>query len=118
MPILTRVLGAATVAYGLKEILQPGHLATAAQLGDPDHRGIKVLGAVLGLRDVACGVAMVTAPAGRPLRAAILARSAFDVADCVAFTLHAPAAARPKVAAITLGWASLCGLSARWAGRP
>ncbi|MBA3524948.1 MAG: hypothetical protein H0T85_10450 [Geodermatophilaceae bacterium] len=117
MSVLPRVLGAATAAYGLKEILQPGHLARAADLGDPDHRGVKVLGAVLGIRDVACGVAMMTLPAGPALRTAIVARSTFDVEDCVAFSLHTPASARPKVAAITLGWAALCGLSLRWAGR-
>lgn len=118
--VLPRVLGAATAAYGANELLRPQHLAKAANLGNPHQASpaVRVLGAVLGLRDIASGIAMMAAPAGRPLQAAIAARVAFDVGDCVAFTIGSPGRdTKAKVAGITLGWASLCAVSAKWAGR-
>lgn len=120
MPTLTRVLGAATAAYGANELLRPQHLAKAANLGDPHQASppVQVLGAVLGVRDIDSGIAMMAAPAGRPLQAAIAARVAFDVGDCIGFTIGSPGSrTKAKVAGITLGWATLCGISAKWAGR-
>lgn len=118
--LYTRVLGAATTAYGTNELLRPQHLAKAVNLGNPDvaSPAVRVLGAVLGVRDIASGIAMMAAPVGRPLQAAIAARVAFDVGDCIAFVIGSPGAAtKAKVAGITLGWAALCASSAEWAGR-
>lgn len=119
MIAIPRLLGAGTAAYGLNELLRPQHLAKAARLTDPPVASppVRVLGAVLGLRDIASGLAMVAATAGRPLRTAIAARVAFDTGDCVAFALASPGRdTELKVAGSTLGWASLCALSSRWAG--
>jgi hypothetical protein len=58
-------------------------------------------------------VAIVAAPRGDALLAALAARVAFDVSDCVAFgTLLPSPAARRKIAAVAGVWAALAAASA------
>lgn len=73
MTLIPRILGAVTAGYELNELLRPAHLAKAARLTEPpvSTPPVRVLGAVLGLRDIVSGVAILTVPAGPPLRAAL-----------------------------------------------
>ncbi|WP_018686874.1 hypothetical protein [Actinokineospora enzanensis] len=118
---IPRALGLATAAYGAAVAVRPAVLAKPAGLvtmyGEPA-RGVAVLSRSIGARDLATGLAMVFAPAGAPLRAAIAVRVAGDVADAVGFGTGLPdVAARRKSAVVAGGWAVLCALSALVSGK-
>lgn len=114
-----RVLGALTAVYGVHEVIHPGHLARITRLGDENRPSgaIRALSAVLGLRDIGSGLAMVLAPQGPPLRAAIAARAAFDFADAAAFGAACPPEVRTKVIATPALFGLICAASATWSGR-
>ncbi|GGK42710.1 hypothetical protein GCM10010124_39450 [Pilimelia terevasa] len=117
---MPRALGLLTAVYGAYTLARPASLLrTCGYLpaGRRPGRAGLVLGRAVGVRDTLSGLAMLCAPAGAPLRAAVAARVACDVADTVGFGLTVPAARRAKVVAITTGWAAACGASRRFAGR-
>jgi hypothetical protein len=72
---------------------------------------------LVGARDTVSGLAMLVAPAGPALQAAVLARVACDASDVVAFGVAVPAESRAKVVAVAAGWGLLCATSLRAAGR-
>ncbi|MEV6898678.1 hypothetical protein [Amycolatopsis sp. NPDC051372] len=115
MSVLTRVLGAATAAYGLTTIVYPRALAKPCGLTTASGAvpaGTRTLIAAMGARDIAIGLAMAFADEGKPMRLALAARVASDTADAAAFGLGLPdRSARPKAAAAALGWAALCAVS-------
>ncbi|MFF1611570.1 hypothetical protein ACFVYA_27615 [Amycolatopsis sp. NPDC058278] len=75
--------------------------------------GVRTLIAGIGARDAAIGLAMLLAPAGKPLQVALAARVASDAADAVVFGTTLPdRSARTKVAAFAATWAALCAVSA------
>lgn len=116
MPALTRVLGAVTAAYSVTIIAAPRVLAKPCGLTTPAGEvtaAVRTLTAGIGARDAAIGLAMVFAPAGKPLRVALAARVASDAADAVVFGTNLPdRSARRKVAAFATTWAALCAASA------
>ncbi|GHG02319.1 MULTISPECIES: hypothetical protein [Amycolatopsis] len=116
MPALTRVLGAVTAAYSATIIAAPRVLAKPCGLTTRDGgvtAGVRTLIAGIGARDAAIGLAMLLAPAGKPLQVALAARVASDAADAVVFGTNLPdRAARTKVAAFAATWATLCAASA------
>jgi hypothetical protein len=116
MPVLTRVLGAATAAYSALIIVRPAVLAKPCGLVSTSGEvsaGTRTLIGGIGARDAAIGLAMVLARPGRALRVAIAARVAADAADAVIFGLTLPdRRARKKVALFAATWATLCGVSA------
>jgi hypothetical protein len=116
MPLLTRVLGAATTAYSVAIIARPRLLAKPCGLTTGTGAvspGIRPLIGGIGARDVVLGIAMMTAAPGRPLRYAVAGRVAADLSDALIFGLSLPdRAARRKVAAFATGWAALCAASA------
>lgn len=109
-----RALGALTAAYGLYTLARPQSLIRATELteklGPASKRGRR-LGQVVGVRDTLVGLAMITAPQGKPLQSAVAARVAADAIDFVGFGLTVPPHARGKVAAVTSGWAAVCATS-------
>jgi hypothetical protein len=116
---LPRILGAITAAYSIVIALRPEVLARPCGLVEPDGAaspGVRTLIGGIGVRDVAIGGAMVLAPRGPALRAAVAARVFSDAADALVFGTRLPARPqRPKIAAFALFWAALCALSGRWA---
>ncbi|GAA4012244.1 hypothetical protein GCM10022247_38520 [Allokutzneria multivorans] len=115
MPALTRVLGAATAAYGATITARPRVLAKPCGLttltGDTT-APVRTLVSAIGVRDTAIGVAMLCAAPGRALRVAVMTRVACDAADALVFGLTLPdRKARKKVAVFAVGWAALCALS-------
>lgn len=115
VPRLPRVLGAATAGYGVAVLVAPRILARPVGMQEPDGGlgpAIRVAAGLIGVRDVVVGGAMVLAPAGPVLRAAIVARALFDAGDAALFGLLSPtAAARRKSAAVAGSWSALCALS-------
>jgi hypothetical protein len=115
-----RTLGALTAAYGAYTLLRPQSLLRAAGLErttEPSRSG-RTLARVIGARDVLSGLAMVAAPPGPLLRAAVLARVASDSADVVGFGTAVPDSHRAKVVAVAGGWGLLCASALLKAGSP
>ncbi|MGQ0840602.1 hypothetical protein [Actinokineospora sp.] len=118
---IPRALGAATAVYGAAVTIRPELMAKPTGLVDSDGapaRGVAVLTRSIGVRDIATGLAMVFAPPGAPLRAAIAVRVVSDLGDAVGFgTGLADADARRKSAVVAGGWSVLCALSALASGK-
>jgi hypothetical protein len=105
-----RTLGALTAAYGLSTLIRPSIFAEPAGLsGAQPPDPVRILVRAVGVRDVANGVAMAVAPAGRALRWAIVARIAADLGDAATFALspNEDPSAKRKAIAIGAGWGVL-----------
>lgn len=111
---LTRVLGAATAAYGVALLIRPAVLATPAGLTNANGvvpASTSILTRAIGARDTAIGLAMAFAPPGPARRTAVAARVASDLADAAVFGSALPEPDRRlTVAAIATGWGVLCGV--------
>lgn len=102
-----RIFGALTFAYGVSAVLKPDILARHGELG-PGTPAVRILSGTIGVRDLASGAAIVTAPAGAALQAALTARVLFDTGDAVLFGAFAPTTrARVKIAAVAGGWGAI-----------
>jgi hypothetical protein len=116
---LPRIVGILTAVYGLSAIVRPGVIARHGELDDPAIRrsGVALLSAMVGVRDLVSGVAIVAAPCGGVLLAALAARVTFDAGDAVLFGSLLPTRrARRKIATVALGWGGVSALSMIWAG--
>lgn len=110
-----RTIGLLTAAYGVSAILRPQTLARFTGLGDPAAPGaaVRALSITIGVRDLCSGVAIVLAPRGRPLRAALVARATLDGGDAIVFgTLCPTRRARVTIAAVAAGWGALAAAAA------
>lgn len=113
-----RLVGVLTLLYGISALVTPRPIARHVELDDPASPGpaTRLLSGTVGVRDIVSGIAILAAPRGDALLAALAARVAFDVSDCVAFGTLLPApAARRKVAVIAGGWGALAAVSALFA---
>jgi hypothetical protein len=117
MPVLSRVLGVTTIAFGALELAKPDLWAKPTGLDGPSP-AMRAWHHTLGARDVISGLAMTFAPAGPALRAATLFRIVSDSTDALAFGINAPEARlKAKAVGAALGYAAVNALSLRWAGR-
>ena len=110
-----RLLGAATAAYSVAIIAKPELFCRPTGLvddtGSPSETG-RTLTRAIGGRDLASGLAMALAPAGRPLKAAIWVRVGSDVGDLVVLGSGLPTQeTREKATMVAAGWGALCALS-------
>ncbi|MGW7331665.1 hypothetical protein ACWGIU_24375 [Streptomyces sp. NPDC054840] len=106
--VAARVMGVATLGYGVAVACRPGLLARPCGL--PETGASALLIRALGVRDAAIGAAMVVIPEGAGLRTAVLCRVAADSGDALLFgTYLARRAERAKAASSALTWAALCG---------
>jgi hypothetical protein len=107
----SRLMSAATAAYGCYALARPGHLTDALQVPVTDRTGHDRLARTYGVRDLATSA---LAFSGRPelVRAAMALRIAGDLGDCAVLTstTYDPDVRR-KVAGVTLGWAALNALA-------
>lgn len=106
-----RALGALTAAYGVYTLARPHSLARLTGLltaDRPASPATRNLGLAIGARDVVSGTAMMLAPSGTALRAALAVRVAFDVGDAIGFGVTVPPSSRAKVIAVTAGWGLIC----------
>ena len=117
MPVLSRVLGVATIATGVLEFAKPDLWSKPTGISGPSP-AMRTWHQTLGARDVVSGLAMVVAPAGPALHAATLFRIVSDCTDAFAFGINAPSGRlKAKAAGVALGYAAANALSLRWAGR-
>jgi hypothetical protein len=117
MPVLSRVLGVTTIAFGALEFAKPDLWAKPTGITGPSP-AMRTWHQTLGARDVISGLAMVVAPAGPALRAATLFRIVSDSTDALAFGINAPTARlKGKAVGAALGYAAVNALSLRRAGR-
>ena len=77
MPVLSRVLGVSTIAFGALEFAKPDLWAKPTGITGPSP-AMRTWHQTLGARDVVSGLAMALAPAGPALRAATLFRIVSD----------------------------------------
>ncbi|MGW5050322.1 hypothetical protein [Actinokineospora sp. NPDC004072] len=114
MRVLTRVLGAATTAYGAALIAKPALLAGPAGLANATGEvpgGSRILVRAIGARDAAIGVGMLCAPPGAALRTAVAARVASDLADAAVFSALPEPDKRRKVVGFALAFGVLCAVA-------
>lgn len=113
-----RAVGSLTAAYGVFALARPGSLARQADLGDPHEppTAVRLLSATFGVRDFLSGLALLSAPAGPLLQAAVAARVLFDVGDAATLARTPPAnPRRRRLAGMALAWGCLsvaCGVVA------
>lgn len=110
MTWLPRALGALTALYGLSTLVRPAIFAKPAGLSGADVPApTGILVRAVGVRDLANGIAMATAPAGPALRLAIGARIAADLGDALTFagSPNEDAASKKKAVAVGVGWGAL-----------
>jgi hypothetical protein len=120
-PLVPRALGALTAAYGVYTLARPQSLARVAGLVTPDRpasRATRNLGWAIGTRDLVSGAAMMLAPPGTALRAALAVRVAFDAGDAIGFGVAVPRSSRAKVIAVAAGWGLICASAFRATGGP
>ena len=113
-----RLIGLLTLLYGISAVVTPRPIARHGELDDPRSPGpaVRILSATIGFRDIVSGAAIMAAPCGGVLLAALAARVAFDAGDAAVFGRLAPTPeARRKIAAIALGWGGLSALSMAFA---
>ena len=118
--VLPRVLGVLTAAYSVAIIVSPKLLAKPCKLTRADGVVPPEVATVIravGVRDAASGLALVTAPAGAALRAAVAVRVVSDFGDAAVFGLTLPdAATKAKAAGVAAVWGTLCAYSGRHTG--
>jgi hypothetical protein len=118
MILIPRVFGLLTALYGVSAILAPGVIGRHGGYRGWESResGVRLLSAVVGVRDLVSGVAIVVASRGDALLAALAARVVFDLSDALAFgTLLPSPAGRRKIAAVAGAWGVLAAVSALFA---
>ncbi|MGJ0119712.1 hypothetical protein ACQ7HM_10940 [Williamsia sp. MIQD14] len=112
-PVGPRVLGAITAAYSAALLVRPSLLARPCGFapGTAVPRSVATLIRGIAVRDLAGGVAMVAAPPGAPLTAAIGVRVASDLGDAVVFGAGLTGTRAPKIAGFAAMWGALCAAS-------
>lgn len=103
-----RTLSVGTAAYAVFALVKPRHLG-AAMTSNPLEQGrYDLVATTFGARDLVISSVAIGARSPSVVRAAMLARVALDLADCLMLAPRASGgAARAKVLAATLTWASL-----------
>jgi len=105
---LSRVLSAATAAYGGYALTQPAHLWQALQADRKDREGLELLAMTYGVRDLAISSAGLFGRRPGTVRAAMMLRIAMDLGDCLLLSTRTDDPdVRRKVRAVTLAWAGL-----------
>ncbi|MCJ0869700.1 hypothetical protein [Streptomyces sp. AP-93] len=104
-----RVMGAATLGYGLAVACRPEVLARPCGLAEQGSSSLLIR--ALGVRDAVIGAAVVAVPdEGSGLRTAVMCRVALDTGDALLFgTLLPHRTGRAKAASAALARAALCG---------
>lgn len=103
----SRLLSAATMAYGIYAAVKPRHLADNLNAAPAKAATWDKVAYGYALRDIPVSLAGVLGPA-RAVEAAMKTRIVSDVTDAVALGTAAPdGRTRGKVLGVTLGWAVL-----------
>ena len=109
---LSRLLSAATAAYGGYALAQPAHLWQALAADRKNREGLELLARTYGVRDLAISCLGIFGRSDRTVRAAMLLRIAMDLGDSLLLSTQTEDDdVRKKVLAVTLGWAALNSLA-------
>jgi hypothetical protein len=109
---LSRLLSAATAAYGGYALAQPAHLWQALEADRKNREGLELLARTYGVRDLAISSLGIFGRSDRTVRAAMLLRIAMDLGDSLLLSTQTEDDdVRKKVLAVTLGWAALNSLA-------
>lgn len=109
----SRLLSAATMAYGVYAAVKPRHLADAMDGAAKPETWDKVAYGY-ALRDIPVSLAAILGPA-RAVEAAMKTRIVSDVTDAIALgTAARDGGTRAKVLGVTLGWAALNVAALTW----
>ncbi|GAA4900827.1 hypothetical protein [Streptomonospora salina] len=115
--LVPRTLGAVTIAFSAAIMARPHLMAGPSGHTAPDGsvpRDTRLLMYAIGVRDMATGALMLTAPGPAAMRAAVAARVACDIGDALVFGTRLPLRRqRLTVGAAAAGWASVCAYSLR-----
>ena len=104
----SRIMSAATAAYGVYALARPGHLASAMESDAHERPSYDRLARAYGVRDVVVSALGVAGTSSRLVRTSMALRVAGDLTDAVVLSMRAPnAKVRSKVLAVTIGWAAL-----------
>lgn len=110
----SRLLSAATMAYGVYAAVKPRHLAESMHADPGRARTWDKVAYGYALRDIPVSLAGILGPANA-VQAAMKARIASDITDAVALgTAARDGATRAKVMGVTLGWAALNVAALAW----
>lgn len=119
---IPRLLGAATAAYSVAIAVRPELFLRPTKLLSGDERptpGQRAMTMAIGGRDLVSGTAMLLAPAGTPLKAALAVRVGADLVDLTVLGSQLPDRdAREKATAVAAGWGALCALAVLAADPP
>ena len=108
---LSRIMSAATAAYGVYALARPAHIGKAMEAGPKEQAHYDTLARVYGVRDVAISVLGVVGSPGA-VRAAMRLRVASDLVDAAYLSARTDdGKVRAKVLGATLGWAALNSLA-------
>lgn len=103
-----RILGVLTAAYGAAVAVRPAILLRPTGLGIGEEPELRVLARMVGLRDLASGVALAAASTPRARTMSALVRIASDTADTAVFARAlAGRPERTKTLAVTSLWGLL-----------
>jgi hypothetical protein len=104
---LSRTMSTATAAYAVFALLRPDHLHRALEAPESSRTAHDRLARTYGVRDLATS-ALVFSGRDSLARAGMALRVVGDVGDGVVLSTSTPdPGVRRKVAAVTLGWATL-----------
>ena len=103
----SRLMSAATMAYGVFAAVKPRHLADNMKASPAREQTWDKVAYGYALRDIPVSLAGVLGP-GRAVEAAMKARIVSDLTDCLALGVAAnDGRTRGKMMGLTLGWAAL-----------
>ena len=105
---LSRVLSAATGAYGVFALVNPRHLGAVLTDDRQQQQRYDLIATTYGFRDLAVSAVGVLGRSPQAVRTAMVIRIGCDLSDAVVIApLAQSTRSRQKVLAATLGWASL-----------
>ncbi|WP_372728788.1 hypothetical protein [Nocardioides sp.] len=105
---LSRLMSTASAGYAGFALANPRHLGEAMQVDSDDLTGYDLLAQTYGARDLAISSLGIFGRSGKTVKAAMLARIAFDLGDAAVLSRRTDDEdVRRKVLAVTLGWAAL-----------
>ena len=107
MRLAPRLLGLGTAAVGGLVLARPDLVRLVSDVDD--ERALALIAGVVGVRDVATGLAMLTMPRGRALRLVLVSRALLDAGDGVIFARLAASPSKQQLVRLSgFGFAAIC----------
>lgn len=105
--VFSRVMSAATAAYGGFCLVRPEHLGEALGVTGDEQAGFDLLAEVFGVRDLAISSLGVLGRSDRTVRAAMWMRIACDLGDGIVLARRLDEDARAKAIGAAWAWGAL-----------